>query len=724
MYLTLLVFCLLLVLAAAYFKDLLPHLIQYVFFVRFSILVALVLVVLPFTNLSVAPDLFELSGNELTVVAVLALFVAWTCALTAMVTIESAPHRFGVAELHLPPWAMRYRLLLSSCLAVPMLLRVMHFPRLDADAIAPVFIGIVIALVLGWAVLAIREFVVPPDSHRSTLLPERWVPRSLRDADPFHFLASMVTPGRLRKFPRVLGAGYIDYARGRVRPGPLWLALMLAMLALACTYSNLRVDLNIARHAPVVLEPTLAYLELGMIILALFLPGVAFFFDRYRVSVVLVVALWAAIPYWTNRAGHYFPIYHTDCTGERQAAAKNCPLPAPMRDAIEPWLNREQAAGNHKPVMVIVCASGGGAQATAWTARVLTGLQEEFGLGFTRSIRLASGVSGGSVGIYYFLASYDPALRAPSMDQLAYINEAARVRSDEGLARGMVERGLLSMIFPIDENSHDRAWIIQATWNEALLRQGKRSITDTRLSQWSDAVATGDMPGAVFTATQVESGRPLLFSSIEIPSLRRITFDYPGSGYSDSDIAVLTAVRLSASFAWVSPAASARYVDNPELKASGLHVVDGGYVDAFGVLAASAWARDALNAYGDRLGRIVLIQIRARGRSDESAVDAQSLFVQALAPVFTTTNVMLANQYFRDLAEVDDLISDSGGKVETVVFTAQHGIKPSWSLPEKAIELIEDDWQASRRGPEMSKLRELLGNEVAGDDGRMVEVPK
>ncbi|HTR63880.1 MAG TPA: hypothetical protein VMH37_19365 [Candidatus Binataceae bacterium] len=723
MYLTLVVFCLFLVLAAAYFKDLLPHLIQYVFFVRFSMLVALALVLLPLTNFSILPDLFELRGSELTLVTILAFFVAWTSTLTAMVTIETAPHRFGVAELHLPPWAMRYRLLLSSCLALPMLLRMMDFPHIDTDAVGPVVLGVAIALVSVWALLVIREFVVPPDSPRSTLLPERLVPRSLRNADPFHFLASILTPGRLRKFPRVLGAGYIDYAHGRFRPGPLWLALLLAMSALACTWANLRVDANVARHAQITLEPTLAYVEIGLIILALFLPGVAFFFDRYRISVVLVVALWTALPYWTHGAGHYFPIYQADCAHAEKTAGKNCPLPAAMRDAIEPWLSREEAAGNRKPVMVIVCASGGGSQATAWTTRVLTGLQEEFGPAFTRSIRLASGVSGGSVGIYYFLASYDPELRAPSMDQLPYINEAARVRSDEGLARGMIERGLVSVIFPIDENAHDRAWSLQSTWSEALLWKGKRHSGESRLSQWSDLVESDHMPGAVFIATQVESGRPLLFSTVDIPSLRRITFDYPGSGYSDADIDVLTAVRLSASFAWISPAASARYVDNPELKTSGLHIVDGAYVDAYGVVAASAWARDALNAYRDRLSKIVLIQIRSREPPDQPA-DPRSLFVQALAPLFTLNNVMIANQFYRDLAEVDDLIGDSGGQVQTVVLTAHHGIKPSWSLPAEAIESIEDDWQTLKRGSEMSKLRELLGNEVTGHDGPAADVPK
>jgi hypothetical protein len=52
---------------------------------------------------------------------------------------------------------------------------------------------------------------------------------------------------------------------------------------------------------------------------------------------------------------------------------------------------------------VVVAASGGGITASLWTARVLTALQGEVGTDFTRSIRLISSVSGGSVGTMYFL---------------------------------------------------------------------------------------------------------------------------------------------------------------------------------------------------------------------------------------------------------------------------------------------------------------------------------
>ena len=64
--------------------------------------------------------------------------------------------------------------------------------------------------------------------------------------------------------------------------------------------------------------------------------------------------------------------------------------------------------------MIVVAANGGGIQASAWTARVLTGLEEacqpdqlDCDQDFGKSIRLISSVSGGSVGTMYFMNEYE-----------------------------------------------------------------------------------------------------------------------------------------------------------------------------------------------------------------------------------------------------------------------------------------------------------------------------
>jgi len=59
--------------------------------------------------------------------------------------------------------------------------------------------------------------------------------------------------------------------------------------------------------------------------------------------------------------------------------------------------------------IILVAAAGGGNQAAAWTARVMTGLEEICAEKppnrFIQSLKLLSGVSGGSVGIMYFVTA-------------------------------------------------------------------------------------------------------------------------------------------------------------------------------------------------------------------------------------------------------------------------------------------------------------------------------
>src|SRR5207253_7521184 len=72
-----------------------------------------------------------------------------------------------------------------------------------------------------------------------------------------------------------------------------------------------------------------------------------------------------------------------------------------------------------KPPMAIVCASGGGSRAAAWTMKVLLDLEERFlnpnpegrvggdrrPVAFPYHVRLVSGASGGMSGASYYVAS-------------------------------------------------------------------------------------------------------------------------------------------------------------------------------------------------------------------------------------------------------------------------------------------------------------------------------
>src|SRR5262249_44772215 len=453
-----------------------------------------------------------------------------------------------------------HRLALASLLAFPLLFRISLTASSWADQ-AQIAGGIACAFGALWIISVALHLFVPPDSGPPLLVSERWIPKAVLRARPLGFLSRLLPPARLRKFPRVLGAGYIDYGGGTIHPGPILLLVLLAMVALACSYSNASIDWRIARHQPVKFLPPLAYLEISLILLALLLSQLSFFLDRYRISVAMVVVLWIVIPYWTHSAGHYFLIHQSNCRnpGSNLHPDAVCSGPPALTAAISPWLAKVGANPSRKPVLVVVCASGGGTQASAWTVRGLSGLQQEMGPDFIRSIRMFSGVSGGSLGLFYYLASYDPALGAPEPEQLPFIRRAAESSTGDSLARGLVENDLLRKLAPFGSSTHDRGWELERTWANALLRRGHPQTFSGRLSDWRAGVSDGWMPAAIFNATLVETGGPMLFTTVDVPRSDGVIFGKSHSAYEGADINILTAVRLSASFAWVSPAAVARY---------------------------------------------------------------------------------------------------------------------------------------------------------------------
>jgi len=109
--------------AAALFGRRLPLLVQYGCFLRFPLLMALVIVLLPRFESQWIPGTFDLSYREVFAVTPFVMFAAWACMLTGLVILDGASRRFAVPRLPLPSWLLRWRLPIASSLALPMLVR-------------------------------------------------------------------------------------------------------------------------------------------------------------------------------------------------------------------------------------------------------------------------------------------------------------------------------------------------------------------------------------------------------------------------------------------------------------------------------------------------------------------------------------------------------------------------------------------------------------------------
>lgn len=300
----------------------------------------------------------------------------------------------------------------------------------------------------------------------------------------------------------------------------------------------------------------LSYVMLLIAIATLFLGSLTFFFDYWRVSVLLFWLVIAGLMYWYFNVDHFFEL--------KEKSQKGPVLD--LKQAIDKRL--------YKNTLVIVCASGGGIQATGWTVQVLTGLQNLLGNSFPKAISLISSVSGGSVGTMYYLNHFTEKGYPPNEELDNIFNRATEDSLDAvgwGLAYPDLWRILGVPIFA--PKLSDRGTALEKDW-QSEMKQPNETLTD-----WHQKINDGKLPIPIFNTTLVENGYRFLITPINLSQSfdhqQGKCFDFDGL-YPHSDLNVATAARLSASFPYVSPLAR----DNQNI--TSYHIADGGYFDNSG----------------------------------------------------------------------------------------------------------------------------------------------
>jgi hypothetical protein len=495
--------------------------------------------------------------------------------------------------------------------------------------------------------------------------------------------------------------------------------------------------------------PALAYLEFLIASVGVILAGLAFLLDRYRVSVLLAVAIYSMLVSNVFDTDHYWPALALS-----PAKSVDAQDASEYTDGVGNWLKYHENSNDilridGAPVVVVVCASGGGIQAAAWTAKVLTELEKELGKPFVRSIRLISSTSGGSVGSLFFVQSFFSAKDAPSSNQLDNINLAATKGSLDASGWGFVNPDLARLFAPwilplwsgLTNDSYrfiDRGWALEQSWRVALKDTTNGKSIDSRISDWRKQVAEGKLPGTVFNATMVESGQPLLISTLKLPVTRSLNIDgTPGTpraflfgqtpGDSGADLYNVTAARLSATFPYVSPVARGRYEAGSRCNfepADGNHIADGGYYDNFGVTAAAEWIDDIARRYGPSgsrtIGKILLIQIEAFPEKDPAPLlnPIGGWTSEILGPVKGILDATSATQQGRNVLELGLLNNLDRGDVPSsnsacpnfitaFKFVAPRGGPLSWQLSDEEKCAIKDDWEVEK-GKVLKGLRACL----------------
>jgi hypothetical protein len=327
-------------------------------------------------------------------------------------------------------------------------------------------------------------------------------------------------------------------------------------------------------------------------------------------------------------ADHYFEV--------RQAPPVTV-LPTPT-DAVDKTFERLNA--EDQP-LVVVTATGGGIQAAEWTAQVMARLEKEFredkqkqlnGYLLHDHVLLASGVSGGSVGLVPYLTEYTApqGTAFPANDDVRdRLTIGPGCSSLEAVAWGLeyydLQRLALTFRFPIlqsaQDSPEDMDTIVAPDRTWALSRALNRNLNDPQcgvspktpkvpdgeaitLAQAAENLSKGTMPAFTLNTTVAESGGRFLLSNYRVPSA--ITTIPPNTEFLPAesflqayaqdpccangphgeklyaDLPLSTAARISATFPVVS---SATRVPRQYARAAS-HFLDGGYFDNDGTGSA------------------------------------------------------------------------------------------------------------------------------------------
>jgi predicted acylesterase/phospholipase RssA len=453
--------------------------------------------------------------------------------------------------------------------------------------------------------------------------------------------------------------------------------IWLALLSLAVYVGIGELKSRHMGHAQLFGVPSLTYVLLFLTVLCWGFSLLAFFFDRYRVPVLLTFLLLTQLTSHAPQSDHFYRVVPGD--------------PALSRVTPGELLRRRITAGKRP---ILVATAGGGIQAAAWTTRVLLGLAQRCHCDLTQSVVLVSGVSGGSVGALYFGAN------AHDLQKAA--DSAAESSLDE-VAWGWINPDVRRAVFPWSRNRVvDRGWALERTWEE------RAPAARLPLSQWARQAASPDppFPAFLFNATVVEKGQPLVFATSAFTSESSFHSTYPGY-----DVRVATAVRLSASFPYVAPTArsDARPVNQPDY-----HVVDGGYYDNFGLLSLMEWLDEALSdASTSGLHRgIGILEIRSFPPAGEPAGSVHGWGFQTNAPLTAFLNVRSSAQLTLAQKQLELFKQKWSGSADIEAQSIEFPQMPgacgtpplSWKLTAAQRKCIEDGWNSPQLQTTIDKV--------------------
>ncbi|MDZ8065081.1 MAG: hypothetical protein RMY64_05485 [Nostoc sp. DedQUE08] len=687
---------------------------KYLFFLRLPILMGLFLLLLPKLAKDWLPamlrNLFVLRTKwQLAVIIMSAIGAGTSVISVAAIILDNAPDRFDVPPTIEISEFWQYGIAIALSLYICIIAIDLSKEKLkNEDRLWGTFVGAGLGIGLLFFVSFIRQWLSSNAFLKKTLV------------DIFSFITKHDA------------LGYIN-PDGELSTGHLTAIAYLIIGVVIYITVGLLFKPKSKRERPE--APALLYVLLIISMVTLFYGGATFYFDYFRIPVLVIFISFSVVSYVAFDVDHWFQV------NEFKKKEDNKKVDSDSNN-FHKILDKRLQHQEGERTLVIICASGGGIQAAGWTVQVLSGLQELLGNSFTKAIGLISAVSGGSVGTMYYLDNFnkdgfleekETEISNKTKTKVTDSFYAATKDSLDAVGWGLVYLDLWRFIgFPFLVSPEcDRGRAVEIDWQGEMKDTNKTKTFGT----WRKQIFDGEIPIPVFNATLVENGWRFLMTPVtfgEAPEKKYIDFN---TLFKDYDMNVVTAARLSATFPYVSPICRSNRVDIPNQL--NYHVADGGYFDNSGFVTAAEWLDEHLNEWSDpknnlKLKRVLILQINPFPLPPESASIKNvqgngGWFMATLGPLLAMFKVRDPVLASRNAKEADLLVKkweNSKNKVDIQYFPIffpsksenavskfykddQYRPPLSWRLTDKEKEAIKEGWEAIKIEENIQNIKQL-----------------
>ena len=666
---------------------------------RFAFLGAVLLVVLGPVSLWVAPSLLQngllVDGQQQVAIASFAVFATSAVLVLQMrVTWLNLPDRIGDWSIASGIGRTRSRELASYLAASRerrsgwawwtwLLWVLMSLPLLSAcfgssivengldpqTVVGTGLVGLVLCLTILYLATWLKTVLLPGSIPARGFFPFESVVYGLQTG---------LTPesiGKLPKGPSVVaakllrGPGYTfadDHGVHRPTPGHWELSIVLLLFLLVF----LSLALVNSPNEDTQIVPIIAYIGLIIAISTAGLSGISFWLDRYRIPTTAVCVVISLVVFQFPFSRDY--VFFVDNSQRQDQTVTPTPrLTEVIAERSIPKSTLPDSDGER--TLIVVTAPGGGIHAAAWSAEVLTRLHARFPNTFWDSLGVVSAVSGGSVGSMIYLGRMEGVQESELETALNDVRLRAQRSSLEAVFLGATYHDFLNLGRVLQLGIDDRGTEVEKFWSRHLPH------ADDTLAAWGERSSAGKLPVAIFHAIEAKSGRRILLSPVVIDPSRRLLgatepLEFRALGSGVYDMPVSRAVRLSATFPYITPLSRPELVSEPPpgkesvLPTVVARVGDGGYADNEGIVTAVESINELIEEFGEMsraersFDRILLIRIQASPEV-ERTLPKRGTFepwtYAFLGPLLTLGNVRASSQAERGEVEIDLLESRS-----------------------------------------------------------------